>query len=107
MAASKAGPEHRPPRPEKPQIEKPPLEGVTNLREALASITVPHPSYAEATEGKHAPDLKNTLQQVAPKAAEAKPPPRELGRPMPASLPERELRAMLEVDTPEDEKNSS
>ena len=97
-ATSKAGPDTRPrqeraPRPEPP---KPPLEGATNLRQALASIKV----------SQHAPDLKDTIMNVAPRSLDPEPPKRERA-PQPASLPEDELRSMLAVETPEDENNPS
>jgi hypothetical protein len=104
MATSRAGAE--PPRPqEKPHTERPvrsepptpPLEGARSLREALAQITGKNPPAGAAPAAHaprhaaattvHAPDLKETLRTVAPKA-EAKP----------AELPEEVLRSMLAVD---------
>ena len=101
VASSKAGPESRPrqehPRPPRDEPPKPPLEGTNNLREALAGIKVSH----------HAPDLKDTLKHIAPKAAEPKQKPPEAKIHAPASLPEDELRSMLAVETPEDEQSVS
>jgi hypothetical protein len=91
VAQSKAGPDNRPRHEHPPRQEtpKPPLEGATNLREALAGIQV----------SQHAPDLKDTLKKVAPEATAKKP--------QPAHMPEAELKAMLSVESPENEKSSS
>ena len=76
----------RTPSPKPPEQPKPtpppapPLEGAKSLREALAQVT---------KKPEHAPDLKQTLHNVAPKAESSN---------NPASLPENELRAMLAVD---------
>jgi hypothetical protein len=70
-------PKHHP-APEK-KVERPPLEGVGSLREALAQATRPK------VEGS-SPELRETLNKIAPASAE---------------LPEGELRRMLAVDEPE------
>jgi hypothetical protein len=77
-------PPPRPPeRPREHTPKSPPLEGAKSLREALAKVTG-HQAPV------HAPDLKEALHTVAPKA-EAKP----------AELPEQVLREMLAVDEDE------
>jgi hypothetical protein len=96
IAASKAGPENqRQPerKPEHPRDErpKPPLEGATSLRDALAKVTV--------EKKQHAPDLKQTIANVAPKATAQ--------TPQPAHIPETELKQMLAVEPMEDENNLS
>lgn len=85
IATSKAGPDNHPhhqERSERPREEppKPPLEGTNNLREALAGIVVP----------QHAPDLKDTLKNIAPNAVAEKP--------KPVHMPEHELKSMLAVE---------
>jgi hypothetical protein len=87
--------------------EKPPLEGSTSLRDALAAVTAkkpeaprsempkaePHahstPAFRadESSAGQHkAPGLREALDKVAKKT------------PKPASLPKETLHAMLSVD---------
>ena len=76
--------------------EKPPLEGSNSLRDALAAVTAkkpeapkperPKPEAHAHTTPQHAPDLKDTLDKVAPKS------------PKPAGLPKDVLHAMLSVD---------
>jgi Type IV secretion-system coupling protein DNA-binding domain len=93
----------------KPVLEKPPLQGSTSLREALAQATgrkvetvsaqpaaaapVPKPTPVPV----HAPDLKQILHTIAPKAET-----RPQSRAVPAGLPEDELRSMLDVDEARD-----
>ncbi len=76
---------------------KPPLSGATSLRDALLQAqahagvkteAAPIPAPAPAPR-VHAPDLKNTLHNIAPQAE---------ARPVPAQLPEEEIRSMLDVD---------
>jgi len=95
VAGSKAGPESRPrqERPRPPEPAKPALEGATTLRDALAAATNGRP-----VAPQHAPDLKDTLKHIAPEAVAR--------GPKPAQMPEAELKQMLAVDTPEDEKGS-
>jgi hypothetical protein len=100
--------------------DKPPLSGATSLRDALAMAQA-HAKNNSATAGPksegisaqhtpapstrpgsaparvHAPDLKDTLHTIAPKA-ENRPENRPAARPVPASLPEEEIRSMLDVD---------
>jgi hypothetical protein len=85
MAASK-GFEERPRR-----KEAPPLEGAKSLREALAQVTS-----SKKAAPVHAPDLKETLRTVAPKAQDARSESQQTQKP--AGLPESELRSMLAVD---------
>ncbi|MDZ4226045.1 MAG: hypothetical protein U1C66_00970 [Patescibacteria group bacterium] len=100
IASSKAGPENhhqqqqKPERPHDERPKNPPLEGATSLRDALASVTA-----RQAPAAVHAPDLKQTIANVAPKAA-AQPS-------RPAHIPEAELKQMLAVEEGEDEKNTS
>ncbi|HEY5383401.1 MAG TPA: type IV secretion system DNA-binding domain-containing protein [Candidatus Paceibacterota bacterium] len=82
---------------------KPPLEGSQSLKEALAQALGKKPldeTRAKEPAPLHAPDLKDTLHSIAPKAeaashSDAVPlhPPRSM-----AELPEDELRSMLAVD---------
>jgi len=96
-APYQGGHQPRPPRrgPERPldkAQEKPPLEGVGSLREALAKATgnkTEKPAAAPAPA--HAPDLKDTLARVAPAPAPKKEQTQN-------GLPEAELRSMLAVD---------
>jgi hypothetical protein len=67
--------------------QKPPLAGSTSLRDALAQAQA-NASPAPAPR-IHAPDLKSTLHTLAPQAE---------ARPVPARLPEDEIRSMLDVD---------
>ncbi|MDE2071698.1 MAG: TraM recognition domain-containing protein, partial [Patescibacteria group bacterium] len=69
----------------KPKPHAPPLEGTNSLKEALARAT---------QKPVHAPDLKDTLQEVAPKAAA---PESKHG-----GLPKHVLEEMLAVDEPHD-----
>jgi hypothetical protein len=84
----------------KPQPQKPPLEGATSLRDALAKATGHKPETESAQPAPpapakvHAPDLKATLHNIAPKAEK----PLESPQGKPAQLPEDELRSMLQVD---------
>jgi hypothetical protein len=87
--------EHRRP-PIKP--EAPPLEGAKSLRDALQAVTGEKPPGPR----QHAPDLKATLANMAPRASE----PKEPRRPAPPELPEGELRAMLAVDDINEEHTS-
>jgi len=71
----------------RPIVTKPPLQGATSLRDALAQAqahTAPQPA-----PRVHAPDLKHTLHTIAPQAE---------ARTVPAQLPEDEIRSMLDVD---------
>jgi hypothetical protein len=80
----------------KPAPEKPPLEGATSLRDALAKAqargAAPSAGETHATPAPtprvHAPDLKATLHDIAPKAEKQ----------APVGLPEDEIRSMLDVD---------
>jgi hypothetical protein len=103
MATSRAMADEAPalhPKPTPPPQEPPPppLEGAQSLREALAQVTgqrfapasSPQPTQ---TKGTHAPDLKETLHTVAPKA--------QVQPSKPAELPEEVLREMLAVDEEE------
>lgn len=87
------------PPPERPLDKaqgKPPLEGSSSLRDALAAITAkkdepqrPHQQQAEPhahSTPQRSPALKETLDKIAQKSRK------------PASLPTDELRAMLSVD---------
>ncbi len=80
----------------RPEPPKPPLEGATSLRDALAAVTAKRPEkptaevpeaypHAHSTPQKPA-GLKDALEQVAHKS------------PKPASLPKDTLHAMLSVD---------
>jgi hypothetical protein len=74
----------------KPVASKPPLEGATSLRDALAKAqahTIKTETPAPAPR-VHAPDLKSTLHDIAPKAEKQ----------APVGLPEDEIRSMLDVD---------
>lgn len=86
VATSRAGPESRPRReqPQREEAPKPPLDGATTLKDALAGIHVPH----------HAPDLKDTLKNVAPTA---------VNEPKSTDLSPDEVRAMLAVDEIKDD----
>lgn len=85
----------------KPVAPKPPLAGSSSLRDALLQAQAhagKKPEAAPAPEPAptprvHAPDLKNTLHTIAPQA-EA----RADARPVPARLPEDEIRSMLDLD---------
>ncbi len=100
-------PAHKPaPKPVSPA--KPPLSGATSLRDALALAQAHAKNPAQETGPKsetafpqpvpaparvHAPDLKDTLHAIAPKAENT-----HAARPVPAQLPEEEIRSMLDVD---------
>lgn len=95
VQAPRAAPKPRVEKPA-PEPEKPALEGSTSLRDALAAVTAKKPEapkthapkaepHAHSTP-QHAPDLKQTLEKVAPK------------HPKPASLPKEELEEMLKVE---------
>ncbi len=107
MAASRAGNEapSRPSyKPKAQKVEAPPLEGgASSLREALQKAVVERPEVKRT----HAPDLKETLRNLAPKATVSSPkkeiPPAAPIK-KPAELPESLLREMLEVDKGDDEK---
>ncbi len=108
-ASTDAPVRHQPkPRVERPQEDlpppAPPLDGAKSLREALAKVTgrkldTPEQSSQPARTPQpkivHAPDLRETLHNLAPKA-EA-----EHQAPKPAELPEEVLREMLAVDEEE------
>jgi hypothetical protein len=84
-------------------VSKPPLEGATSLRDALAkaqahAIQTPAPVPTPAPAPRvHAPDLKSTLHTLAPQA-EARAETKIDSRPVPAQLPEDEIRSMLDID---------
>lgn len=108
VAASRASAEQprRNDRPARQEEEPPmpPLEGSTSLREALLKVTnkpvTPPPPPRE--HGHHAPDLRDTLHHLAPKA-EAESRRSEVEVPTePSGLPEDVLRSMLAVDEDED-----
>lgn len=109
------------PREQAPKRETPPLEGATSLREALEKATHSHlpekkdaapapkqePKREHKGGGNHAPDLKNVLSSLAPKAAaekpaeakrDAKPAPPQNHNDKKNGIPEDELRRMLAVD---------
>jgi hypothetical protein len=112
-------PVHKPaPKPAVPA--KPPLSGATSLRDALAlaqahakntagntggttaentAVPAPAPSTrpGSAPARVHAPDLKDTLHAIAPKAENSFDKAQDK-RPVPAQLPEEEIRSMLDVD---------
>lgn len=71
------------PRPQKLEPAKPPLEGATSLKDALAAVT------AKKDEPKSHEELKKTLHKVAPEAQKSNPP---------AGLPKDVLDDMLKVD---------
>jgi len=91
-----------------PMPAKPPLVGATSLRDALLQATrtapkeeavqtppIPQkPAHTPAPARTHAPDLKQTLHTVAPKAEASV--DKIQGKPL--ALPEDELRSMLAVD---------
>jgi hypothetical protein len=83
---------YKPPHaPRSPVQSKPPLSGAKSLREALAQVT-------GEKANVHAPDLKETLRTVVPRAEV---PPKSEPIPHPqsiAELPADELRSMLAVD---------
>jgi hypothetical protein len=83
-------PERRNEQPPKPSA--PPLDGAKSLREALQAVTGERPPGPT----RHAPDLKATLGDVAPKAAMPK--PEVVHKPAPTGLSEEEMRAMLAVE---------
>ncbi len=98
MAASRASadesPKPQPKRPERQEPPPPPLEGAQSLREALAKVTgrpATPPSPSGTPKAVHAPDLKETLHTLAPKAQAPE-------AHKPAELPEEVLREMLAVD---------
>ncbi|MBP9711129.1 MAG: type IV secretion system DNA-binding domain-containing protein [Candidatus Pacebacteria bacterium] len=82
----------------KPKPSAPTLEGSKSLREALQAVT------GERAPGPriHAPDLKATIHNVAPRASD--PAPQKKSEP--AELPEGELRALLAVDEIDEEHTS-
>jgi hypothetical protein len=105
MAASRAASDQQRPRREEKVVEDvpppPPLEGSQSLRDALAQITgkpaaqvAPQPAEPPQQKGVHAPDLRATLHNLAPKA--------EAAAPKPAELPEAVMREMLAVDAEEE-----
>ncbi len=71
------------------QPQKPPLAGPKSLREALAQVTGTKPTV-------HAPDLRETLQRMAP-------PPLVKKEEAPAEIPPEILRDMLSVEEPRNE----
>ncbi len=73
-----------------PVPEKPPLEGSTSLRDALAAVTAKKPEESVPPAPKHTPDLKQTLHKVAPKAEAPGLPPEVL----------RDMLAVDELDAP-------
>jgi hypothetical protein len=90
---------------------KPALAGSTSLKDALAMaqanagrprevapdpIPTPMPAPAPAAP-IHAPDLRDTLHALAPKA-EASYDRTQVAHPVPAELPEEEIRSMLDID---------
>jgi hypothetical protein len=78
----------KPPREPRPQApERPSLDGAKSLREALSQVTGKKPPV-------HAPDLKSTLEGVAPKPHAKEPHPSS----QPAELPKEVLEHMLSVD---------
>jgi hypothetical protein len=97
-ASRPATPRHAPAAPKVARQEspKPPLEGATSLRDALAAVTAKKPEVeAPVEKAEHKPhhhhELKNTLHDVAPEA-ESK------NNPQPASLSKEVLHDMLRVD---------
>ncbi len=90
----------RPPKRPNREPDQPPLGGAKSLREALAQVTgqkfTPPPV--------HAPDLKETLHTVAPKAEAPAPAKRVEAEAKPAGLPEDVLRSMLAVDETDSEE---
>jgi hypothetical protein len=105
LAASRAASDQPRPRREERVVEDvpppPPLEGSQSLRDALAQITgkpaapaAPQPAEPPQQKGVHAPDLRATLHNLAPKA--------EASAPKPAELPEAVMREMLAVDAEEE-----
>ena len=100
-------PEQRP-RPQ-PAAPRPDLEGAKSLREALAKVTRSHSSGEAGTPAPqkqvHAPDLKNTLNTVAPRATESVKAQEKESEILhqPPELPEAVLRSMLAVDDFDDE----
>ncbi len=121
VATSKAMGDVPPPRPHTPKPQepkRPPLEGATSLREALAKAgtvlpqaTAPAPAparpHTNPPPANKTLDLKHTLERIVsapPKAAPEMPQHIEQHKPKPAELPEQVLRDMLAVDEVSDEK---
>ncbi|HEY4501988.1 MAG TPA: type IV secretion system DNA-binding domain-containing protein [Candidatus Paceibacterota bacterium] len=99
--AARPAPARQPaaPKPKAAEPQKPPLEGATSLRDALAAVTKkpaqeadapkaasPKPGAHAHTTPQHAPDLKEALDKIAPTS------------PKPAGLPKDVLEEMLKID---------